>query len=156
MASLGTLCAASPQALLLHVVRLEGFLPALPSLGQEPDEPGAEPPPACEGLEALDGGVLHEGRGDPLGCLEGPWQVLVRENQVVGVVSRPAVCHNSCLGLFQVEVPASLGSITDHQREHPFLPEALQQLPGVRMQPEDLVAQPLGEQVPSLSLLLPR
>ena len=109
MASLGTLCAASPQALLLHVVRLEGFLPAHPSLGQEPDEPGAEVPLACEDLEALDGGVLHEGRGDPLGCLKTSRQVLVREYDVVGVVSRPAVCHHSCLGLFQVEVPALFG-----------------------------------------------
>ena len=87
-------------------MRLEGFLPAPPSLGQEPDEPGAEVPPACEDLETFYGGVLHEGRGDPLGCLKRSWQVLIREDDVVGVMSRPAMGHHSRLGLLQVEVPA--------------------------------------------------
>ena len=87
-------------------MRQEGFLPAPPSLGQEPDEPGTEVPPACEDLEAFDGGVLHEGRGDPLRGLKGSWQVLIREDDVVGMVSRPAMGHHPRLGLLQVKVPA--------------------------------------------------
>ena len=71
-------------------MRPEGLLPALPSLGWGPAEPGTEPPLAREGLEALDGGVLPEGQGDTLGRLEGLLPVQVEVPAVFSFISRPS------------------------------------------------------------------
>ena len=112
---LGAHDTASLQAFLLDIVWPEGLLPAPPPQGQEPGD-GAEPPLPRQRLEALDGGRLLEGRGDLHWLLEGPWQVLVRENQVVGVVAGPAVYHDARLGLLKVEVPAELAVSKIHHR----------------------------------------
>ena len=114
--SLAALDTASFQAFLLNIVWPEGLLPALPPRWQEPGDPGAEAALPRQRLEALDGGLLLESRGDLQRLLKSPWQVLVWEAQVVGVVAGPAVYHDARLGLLQVEVPAETAVSGIHQQ----------------------------------------